>query len=132
MNNRSKSLLHVLFISLVALSLSVTVASAEVSTVLYDGNALDFATPPDVVAYANTVHVTPPSEFQIATSGSIWRYHQWIALMNQGNWVEAETTVETTTVGVQFWGEHCRLTPDQDRVPSCRWIQLSVGHDVQI
>ncbi|WP_167879431.1 LamG-like jellyroll fold domain-containing protein [Methanococcoides sp. NM1] len=105
MNNRSKSLLHVLFISLVALSLSVTVASAEVSTVLYDGNALDFATPPDVVAYANTVHVTPPSEFQIATSGSIWRYHQWIALMNQGNWVEAETTVETTTVSVQFWGD---------------------------
>ncbi|WP_406661451.1 LamG-like jellyroll fold domain-containing protein [Methanolobus sp. ZRKC3] len=105
MNNRSKSLLHVLFISLVAFSLSVTVASAEMSTVMYDGNALNFATPPDVVAFANTAYVTPPSEFQITASGSIWRYNQWIALMSQGNWVEAKTTVETTTVGVQFWGD---------------------------
>ncbi len=105
MNNTSKSILYVLFICLMFFSSSVAVASAEVSTVLYDGNALEFATPPDVVAFANTAYVTSPSGFQITTSGTIWRYNQWIALMNEGNWVEAETTVETNTVGVQLWGD---------------------------
>ncbi|WP_445475414.1 LamG-like jellyroll fold domain-containing protein [Methanococcoides methylutens] len=130
MNNRSKSLLHVLFISLLVFSLSVTVASAEVSTVMYDGNALEFTTPPDVVAYANTAYVTPPSEFQITTSGTIWRYNQWIALMNQGNWVEAKTTVATTTVGVQFWGDTndgwARVLVDGSEV----WTGNTYGSDV--
>ncbi|WP_340818998.1 LamG-like jellyroll fold domain-containing protein [Methanolobus sp. WCC4] len=85
--------------------MSVTVASAEANVILYDGNALEFSSPLDVVAYANTVYVIPPSEFQITTDGTIWRYNQWIALMSEGNWVEAETTVATTTVGIQFWGD---------------------------
>ena len=129
MKNTTKRLLYVLFISLAILSMAVTVASAEVSTVMYDGNALNFATPPDVVAFANTAYVTPPSEFQITTSGSIWRYNQWIALLNQGNWIEAKTTVETTTVGVQFWGDTndgwARVLVDGSEV----WIGNTYGSD---
>ncbi|AKB85587.1 hypothetical protein MCMEM_1534 [Methanococcoides methylutens MM1] len=80
-------------------------ASPEGSVTLYDGNALEFKTPPDVVAYANTLYSEPPNEFKITTSGNIWQYKHWIALTDQGDWIEAKTGIETTTVGVQFWGD---------------------------
>ena len=102
--NYSK-LFGIVIVGLLVISIPATVASAGVNAVLHDGDARNFADAPDVIAYANTEHTTPPSEFQITTSGSIWRYHQWIALMQEGSWVEAKTTVATDTVGIQFWGD---------------------------
>ena len=98
-------LFGIIIVGLLVISISATVASAGVNVVLHDGDARNFADPPDVIAYANTQYTTPPSDFQITTAGSIWRYHQWIALMEVGNHVEAKTTVETTSVGVQLWGD---------------------------
>lgn len=92
-------------IALIFILISTTTVSAEVNAVLYDGDGRSITDAPDVVAYANIEYTAPPPEFQISTSGYIWRYHQFIALMNSGNWVEAKTTVETDTVGVQFNGD---------------------------
>ncbi|MBN2461987.1 MAG: hypothetical protein JXB43_00110 [Dehalococcoidia bacterium] len=80
-------------------------ATSGVNVILRDGDARSFADPPDVIAYANTQHSSPPSEFTIVTSGTIWRYNQWIALVDKGNSVRASTTVDVTSLGVQFWGD---------------------------
>ncbi|WP_445474536.1 LamG-like jellyroll fold domain-containing protein [Methanococcoides methylutens] len=129
MNSKAKSLMHVLFISLLALALSVSVASTEESVTLYDGNALEFKTPPDVVAYANTLYSEPPNEFKIATSGAVWQYKHWISLTKQGEWIEAKTGIETTTVGVQFWGDSnggwARVLVDGEKV----WSGDTYGGD---
>ena len=117
-------------VGLLVISISATVASAGVNVVLHDGDARNFGDPPDVIAYANTQYTTPPSEFQITTTGSIWRYHQWIALMEVGNHVEAKTTVETTSVGVQLWGDTndgwARVLVDGSEV----WTGSVYGSDV--
>ncbi|MBN2489034.1 MAG: AbfB domain-containing protein [Methanosarcinaceae archaeon] len=104
-------LFSIVVIGLLFISMSAMTAAAGVSAVLNDGDARSFTDAPDIIAYANTEHTTPPSEFQITTSGAtwpsgpIWRYNQVIALMNSGSWVEAKTTVATNTVGIQFWGD---------------------------
>jgi hypothetical protein len=37
---------------------------------------------------------------------TLWRYYDWIALMQQGQWIEATYTgADTTAVGVEFWGD---------------------------
>ncbi|MCD4704044.1 MAG: hypothetical protein K8R64_07110 [Methanosarcinaceae archaeon] len=101
----------VIIVGLILIIMSANVAAAEVNVMLYNGNAESFADAPDVIAYANTEHVSSPSEFRITTSGAtwpsgpIWRYNQFIALMDTDGWVEAKTTVATDTVGVQFWGD---------------------------
>ncbi|MDD5095009.1 MAG: cohesin domain-containing protein [Dehalococcoidia bacterium] len=75
------------------------------SVTLRSGDARSFANPPDVIAYANTDYVTELDEFFITSGGTIWRYYQWISLMGTGSWVEADTTISTATVGIQFWGD---------------------------
>ena len=84
---------------------SLPPAAPAVNVTLRDGDARSFAAPPDVIAYANTQHSTPPSEFTIVISGNIWRYNQWIALLDKGNFARATTTVDVTSLGVQFWGD---------------------------
>jgi len=80
-------------------------AAPGVNVTLQDGDARNFADPPDVIAYANTQHSASPPEFTIVTGGNIWRYNQWIALLDKGNFARATTTVDVTSLGVQFWGD---------------------------
>jgi hypothetical protein len=73
---------------------------------LYDGDARHFDDPPDVVAYANVSQVSPPSGVTITDSGGLWRYYEWVALMQQDQWIEATYNgSDTTVVGVQFYGD---------------------------
>ncbi|WP_319507612.1 LamG-like jellyroll fold domain-containing protein [uncultured Methanolobus sp.] len=100
----TKSFISILLVIFAFFTLA-SICSAEINVVLQDGDARTFSDPPDVIAYANTEYSSSPLEFQITTSGTIWRYYQWIALMNSESWVEATTTVETDNLGMQFWGD---------------------------
>ncbi len=101
-DTRSSGRFLLLFFIFVIVTTSV-VSAASVS--LKDGDVRGTANAPEVTAYANTEFSSSPSELSIITGGSIWRYHQWIALMEQGSYVEGRTSVPTDTVGVQFWGD---------------------------
>ena len=86
--------------------MSPKIEISEANITLYDGDARYFSESPDIVAYANINYTDPPFEFFIDMGGdSIWEYYEWIALTDSTDWIEAITLVETTTVGVQFWGD---------------------------
>jgi hypothetical protein len=88
------------------LTRTLPAVNAEASVTLQDGDARHFADPPDIIAYANIDYADPPFEFFIDMGGdSLWEYYEWIALTDPADWIEATTMVETTTVGVQFWGD---------------------------
>ncbi|MBN2335678.1 hypothetical protein JXL21_08965 [Candidatus Bathyarchaeota archaeon] len=97
-------------------------AQARVSTELLEGEARQFESPPEVVAYANTEHVSPPDEIGISDSGSgVWRHYEWIALMDESQWIEAEfSNDKTSNFGVQFFGDSndgwARVLLDGDEV----------------
>ncbi len=99
--------LIILTISIFPLSYPGNPVSAQsgLSITLYDNDARNFSNPPDVLAYANTEHTASPSEFVITAGGSLWRYNQWISVSDADGWIEARTTVATTSMGVQFWGD---------------------------
>ena len=101
-NTRSSGKFLLLFFIFVIVTTSVVSAA---SASLKDGDARGTANAPEVIAYANTEYSIPPPEVSIVTGGSIWRYHQWIALMEQGSYVEVRASVPSDTVGVQFWGD---------------------------
>jgi hypothetical protein len=102
MKKRTAPLVVVSLLLLSSLAASVTAQSVS----LYDGDARSFDDPPDVVAYANVNQVSPPSGVTITDSGGLWRYYEWVALEEQGDWIEAACTiVGTTAVGVQFYGD---------------------------
>lgn len=87
---------------LAALPTGVTAQTAQ----LHDGDARYFDDPPAIIAYANASHVDPPNGVTITDSGGLWRHYEWIALMEQNDWIEATCTItDTTSVGVQFWGD---------------------------
>jgi hypothetical protein len=99
---RGVSLIVASLLLLASLAVGVTAQSIH----LYDGDARYFDDPPDVVAYANVNHVAPPSGVTITDSGGLWRYYEWIALREQGQWIEAMCDCAgTTAVGVQFYGD---------------------------
>jgi serine/threonine-protein kinase len=73
---------------------------------LYDGNALGFADPPAVVAYANVEEYDPPEGIVITDSGGLWRYKAWAALMEANDWIEVENVgLDVNAIGVQFHGD---------------------------
>jgi pSer/pThr/pTyr-binding forkhead associated (FHA) protein len=74
---------------------------------LHVGDARFFTTPPDVVAYANTLQTSPPGEIRITENcgASCWRYNEWVAVGEPGQYLEAEATVSVTAIGVQLWGD---------------------------
>ncbi|WP_340818861.1 LamG-like jellyroll fold domain-containing protein [Methanolobus sp. WCC4] len=122
--------------ALLIISIFSTIGFAEANVVLYDGDARKFTDAPDVIAYTNTEHTAPPSEFEITTSGAtwpsgpIWRHDNVIALMDPSGWIEAKTTVATDTVGLQFWGDTndgwARVLVDGSEV----WTGSVYGSDV--
>ena len=76
------------------------------TALLHGGDARHFDAPLDIIAYASVNYTSPPSGVTITDSGDLWRYHEWIALMQQGQWIEATYAgMDTTKVGVQFWGD---------------------------
>jgi hypothetical protein len=97
----------VILIMASSLLLTALLARVTAQTVqLHDGDARAFDDPPDIVAYANVNHTSPPSGVTITDSGGLWRYYEWIALMQQGQWIEATYNgTDTTAVGVQFYGD---------------------------
>lgn len=100
---------------------------------LHVGDARFFTTPPDVVAYANTQHTSPPGEIQITQNcgASCWRYNEWVALGEPGQYLEAEATVNTTAIGVQLWGDDndgwARVLVDGEEM----WVGEMRGEDNQ-
>ncbi|MBN1148024.1 MAG: protein kinase [Anaerolineales bacterium] len=78
----------------------------ELVTQLFDGDARKFENPPTTIIYANTQHTAPPNGVSIADSGNLWRYYQWIALMEAQAWIEVRNTgMNVTAMSVQFWGD---------------------------
>jgi len=95
-------LILVSLLLLAALPVGVTAQTVQ----LYDGDARYFDDPPDLIAYANINHASPPSGVTITDGGGLWRHYEWIALMQQGQWIEATYSgPDTTSVGVQLWGD---------------------------
>ena len=82
----------------------VAFAQSGPTVALHDGDARSFTDPPDVVAYANTQYASPPPEFVISGAWQ-WDLNEWVAFYGASGWIEAQTTVATTSVGVQFWGD---------------------------
>jgi hypothetical protein len=72
---------------------------------LHEGDARQFGTPPEIVAYANVIAKSPPSGVTFTSVGSLWRFNEWIALRQQGDWIEATYSGTTTAVGVELWGD---------------------------
>jgi hypothetical protein len=112
-SDRKTIILRIAF-SIVILSLIISILPVRPSYAddgnlpeyrLYPGDIRESANRPDIIAYANTEYSMPPPEFTIVTSGTIWRYAQWIALVEKGNFIRATTTIDTTSIGVQFWGD---------------------------
>jgi parallel beta-helix repeat protein len=71
------------------------------------GDARYFDDPPFMIAYANTDHASPPTAVTIADSGGMfWRYYEWVALTQEGDWIQAtHSGTAIDSVGVQFWGD---------------------------
>jgi len=76
------------------------------TVLLHDGDARHFDIPLDIIAYANVNYASSAGGVTITDSGQLWRYHEWITLMQEGQWIEATYAgMDTTKVGVQFWGD---------------------------
>jgi hypothetical protein len=74
---------------------------------VYYGNAAQFTKPP-IKIYANAYEYPSPDGYLIATSQAaidLSYYLQWVFLIHTGDWIQMETTVPTSSVGVQFWGD---------------------------
>ena len=87
------------------MTLLMSHAAYAQTAVLQDGDARAFSSPPEGVAYANVNDTSPPAEVTITDSGGLWRFHGWIALMEKGQWIEANIQANASNVGVQFWGD---------------------------
>jgi hypothetical protein len=62
--------------------------------------------PPVVVAFANVEETETPANVTITSSDGLWRYHQYVAVMQKGHWIEAAYSgSDATAVGVQFVGD---------------------------
>ena len=75
---------------------------------LHVGEARFFSVPPEAVAYANTQHADPPAEISISEDcggSGCWRYNEWLAMDQIGQYIEVESAVSTTAIGVQLWGD---------------------------
>jgi hypothetical protein len=79
--------------------------TSQWQVVIHEGDVRTLDAPPETVAYANTVHVAPPSGVNIQEDGVLWRLEGWISLMTGGSWIEMQSENESDTVGVQFWGD---------------------------
>lgn len=83
-------------------------AREEPRVTLHIGDARFFSVPPEALAYANTQYVDPPAEIAISEDcggSGCWRYNEWLAMGEAGQYVEIESTVSTTAIGVQLWGD---------------------------
>ncbi|MGD2162183.1 MAG: FHA domain-containing protein [Anaerolineales bacterium] len=75
---------------------------------LHVGDARFFSVPPDAIAYANIQQATPPDEILVMENcgeSGCWRYNEWLAMGEPGQYIEIESTVNTTAIGVQLWGD---------------------------
>jgi hypothetical protein len=89
----------------VSLASDDSITFSDIEVTIEDGDSRNFSSTPDIIAYANTNHIATPAEFSISTGGSIWRYHEWISLLDNTSWIEATTLVSTGSIGIQFWGD---------------------------
>ena len=74
---------------------------------LHTGDARTFSVPPEAIAYANIEHSTPPAEITVVENcgATCWRYNEWLALKDPGQFIEVESAMDTTAIGVQLWGD---------------------------
>jgi hypothetical protein len=75
---------------------------------LHAGDARFFSVPPEVVAYANTQYTAAPAEITVMDncgSSGCWRYNEWLAMGEPDQYIEVESAVSTTAIGVQLWGD---------------------------
>lgn len=85
-----------------------TVAPPEEREImLIEGDARAFATPPQVIAYANTQARPLPAEIVIeeGCGEDCWRFNEWIGINVPGQWIKGYSTIPTTAIGIQFWGD---------------------------
>lgn len=109
-------------------------AEAGPRVTLHVGDARFFSVPPEAVAYANTQHAAAPEEISVMEncgSSGCWRYNEWLAMGEPGQYIESESTVSTTAVGVQLWGDQndgwARVLVDGEEV----WLGEMRGADNQ-
>lgn len=81
--------------------------SGQIKVELLDGNALEFAQPPAQVAYANDQINTAATDIQLAPfcQSDCFRFNEWLGLMKPGDSYDVIFFQETTSVGIQFWGD---------------------------
>ncbi|MGD2057611.1 MAG: FHA domain-containing protein [Anaerolineales bacterium] len=75
---------------------------------LHVGDARFFSIPPDALAYANTQYKAPPAEIMVMDncgSSGCWRYNEWLAMGEPGQYIQVDSAVSTTAIGVQLWGD---------------------------
>ena len=74
------------------------------SVAVTGGDSRFFNNPPDVLAVANRDDRPPPEDIRIDFSPASIPYGLNRVLWWRGNWIEAETELPFTTIGVQFQG----------------------------
>ena len=105
----------------------------ETTVILHVGDARMFATPPKVIAYANTQASPAPPEIAIdeGCGEDCLRYFEWMGITKANQWIEGSTTVSTTAIGVQLWsdatGGFARVYLDGEEV----WSGDTRGEDNQ-
>ncbi len=106
----------VLFSVIIAslMSLFITQSTVQAYTVAArPGNATTFSDGPKYYCYARTAYYSEvgsaiPSQFTVNIYGSYWEGVYgggMIALSGPGSYAQMQTTVPTTRVGVEFWGD---------------------------
>jgi hypothetical protein len=101
---------------------------------LHVGDARFFSVRPEAVAYANTQYTDPPAEIMVmdnCDNSDCWRYNEWVAMGEPGQYIEVESTVRTTAIGVQLWGDDndgwARVLVDGEEI----WVGEMRGEDNQ-
>jgi hypothetical protein len=111
--------------------------------------------PPEVIAYANIEHVTPPESVSIINQGDLWRYNEVVALLKKGDWISASCNRDDVTVvgvhiigdtndgwgrvlvdGQEVWRGNAYGNPDSDQGGFSNYIEISGldpgAHTIQV
>jgi hypothetical protein len=88
-------------------TVAVTNTPEGIQLKLFDGNALEFNQPPQLIAYANPDEAIPPANIQLAPfcKPTCFQYHEWLGMTQPGESYEVIFSDVTSTIGVQFWGD---------------------------